>query len=740
MTPDGDRPRDDEFPAEEPQGSSDEPGATEEYEVYEEEHGADEGSGFTEEFNQIEAELDAELDGLGAEHFDDEHDAAAEDDASEWMPAASAGEATDEWPIPEERDEDEVETGEADDADAVGDAVVAEAPDDVEAEAQDGGEEEPAGEEEAEEGAEGEPEAEAEADAEAEEPEGEDAEAPGPGDTVETDTVGAADREAAQEAALAGLRARAGENEAWDSATEHEVVREPAAVAVADEDGKTPRAKPIWARFLTASLVIIVSVATATSISILVYLTDIAEGLRDNGQFAKFKDQFAAVDGGDPQNILIIGSDERIGAPPGDRRSDTAILLRIDPDKEAISLLSIPRDLKVTIPNHGQDKFNAAYAYGGAKLTLRTVKQLTGIDIHHLVNINFTGFADAVNAIDCVYIDVDRRYFIPPESGIAEIDIEAGYQRMCGYKALQYVRFRHEDNDLVRAARQQDFLREARAQVPPWKLIEDRNELIQIFTDYTTSDIDDASTLLELMETLIAARNAQLHEVHFPAQLGETYVTAGTKEIKETIAVFLGEKGPASDKGDDADKPKGDGGKKGGGKKGGKKKPPKPSQEGPAMEDASASAQEYATKIAMTRTKSGKRMLDFPIFYPTRLVPGSVITEASRAFPIDGPGDDVYHGYKFSVRVPGSTFGTGVPYEYYGVSGTDWKDPPILKNPSEKRQIDGRTYQLYYDGDRLRLVGWHDKHGNSYWVTNSLSQSLSEGQMLSIATSVRQYD
>ena len=60
-------------------------------------------------------------------------------------------------------------------------------------------------------------------------------------------------------------------------------------------------------------------------------------------------------------------------------------------------------------------------------------------------------FADAVDAIGCVYIDVDRRYFIPPEQGISEIDIEAGYQRLCGFKALQYVRFRHEDNDLVRA-------------------------------------------------------------------------------------------------------------------------------------------------------------------------------------------------------------------------------------------------------------------------------------------------
>ena len=65
---------------------------------------------------------------------------------------------------------------------------------------------------------------------------------------------------------------------------------------------------------------------------------------------------------------------------------------------------------------------------------------------------------------------------------------------MCGFNALQYVRYRHDDNDLIRSARQQDFLREARQKVPPWKLIEDRNELLTIFTDYTTSDISSGSS------------------------------------------------------------------------------------------------------------------------------------------------------------------------------------------------------------------------------------------------------
>ena len=132
-------------------------------------------------------------------------------------------------------------------------------------------------------------------------------------------------------------------------------------------------------------------------------------------------------------------------------------------------------------------------------------------------------------------------------------------------------------------------------------------------------------------------------------------------------------------------------------------------------------------------------MVTFPIYYPTRLVPGSFIANDSRAFVIDGPDKDVYYGYKMVVDVPGDAFGHGLLDEFYGISGTDWTDPPILDNPSETRTIDGREYELFYDGDRLRLVGWKTNQG-AYWINNTLLQSLEEGQMLSIATSMREYE
>ena len=652
-------------------------------------------AGFTEEFDDIERQLDQELAGLGEPPESEEAEAPEEPEPE---PAAPAPQDTEESDVRAEADEEEAD----DDA------------------------------------------------------------APS-GETAQAEPAGVGDREEAADAALAALRARAAGKDPQPAApapaAEPEPRAEPAeeaeeteaaapvAVAAEDEaeDGKPPRAKRLWARFLTASLVIVISIAAATSISLLVYLTDFAEGLSDNDKLASLRDQLEEVDGGAPQTILILGSDKRIGLKGDKGRSDTTILLRVDPDKDAIALLSIPRDLRVNIPGYGLGKFNEAYTVGGPDLTLEVVKRLTGLEVNHVVNINFTGFADAVNAIDCVYIDVDRRYYIPPESGTAEINVEAGYQRMCGYNALQYVRFRHFDNDLVRAARQQDFLREARQKLPPGKLFEDREELLGIFTEYTTSDIGDAVQLLELLKTFLGVQSAPVSEVHFPAELGTTYVTASDKAIQEAVDQFLNVEGtpgerPAGESppGDEPDKPSN--GDKPHGDRGDK---PKPDDDdhfvGPPMDDSTQQGQTYAKQALAKRKHNGERMIDFPVYYPTRLAPGSFIARDSRAFIIDGPGDDAYHGYKMVVDVPGDTFGHGLTDEYYGVSGTDWVDAPILSNPSEVRSIDGRDYLLFYDGDRLRLVGFKTNQG-AYWVNNTLLQSLDEGQMLSIATSMREFE
>ena len=157
------------------------------------------------------------------------------------------------------------------------------------------------------------------------------------------------------------------------------------------------------------------------------------------------------------------------------------------------------------------------------------------------------------------------------------------------------------------------------------------------------------------------------------------------------------------------------------------------------MDDSTEQGQTYAKQMLAKKKKNGDPMVDFPVYYPTRLAPGSIIDRDTRAFLIDGPDKDVYTATRWSSRCPATPSATASSSEYYGVSGTDWVDAPILDNPSETRTIDGRDYLLFYDGDRLRLVGWKTNKA-AYWVNNTLLQSLDEGQMLSIATSMREFE
>ncbi len=295
-----------------------------------------------------------------------------------------------------------------------------------------------------------------------------------------------------------------------------------------------PKPKRYWWRFSLGSLIIVIAVAAATSASILLYIGSIATALSHHNIYnAKLHRYLSKVNGGEPENILILGSDKRANLAEDPGRSDTTILLRLDPDREAIAVMSIPRDLKVEIPGYGTEKFNAAYTFGGPKLTLQVVKELTGLQINHVVNVDFLGFVRAVDAIGCVYTDVDRRYYhsnagLPPSEQYSEINIKPGYQLLCGKKALQYVRYRHTDTDIVRSARQQDFLSSARERVPISKLVLGQNDLVDIFTKYTTSDISDTETMLQVLKLFVASRNAAIKEVHFPAELGPSYVYASS--------------------------------------------------------------------------------------------------------------------------------------------------------------------------------------------------------------------
>jgi LCP family protein required for cell wall assembly len=507
-----------------------------------------------------------------------------------------------------------------------------------------------------------------------------------------------------------------------------------------------PKPKRFWWRFALASVLIVAVSAAATATSILVYLDSIAHALSHNNKLNNILQQkLAQVHPGEPENILILGSDHRAneGDEPG--RSDTTMLLRLDPDRNLISVMSIPRDLKVEIPGFGTEKFNAAYTFGGPKLTLQVVKELTGLKINHVVNVDFLGFVRAVDAIGCVYVDVDRRYFhsnegLPASEQYSEIDIQPGYQKLCGKKALQYVRYRHTDTDIVRSARQQDFISSARQRVSIQDLVFDQSGLIDIFTKYTTSDINSKETMLEVLKLFIAARNSGIQKVDFPAKLGPSFVYASESAIHGAIEEFLGEAGPESTQGSagsgeakSSSKQKGKAAKKG--KRTAKKKKPKvkvakPGEDGlvPAREAGEAEAEAAARKVGG----------GFPIFYPTRLPPAASYVETDpyehvvdpRVYRFKDDDGERHTAYKM-VAVMEASDGL----HYFGVQGIrGWEDPPILDNPSVSEEIHGREYEIFVDSGAIKLIAWH-RGSNTYWISNDLQQALTNEQMVGMARS-----
>ena len=175
---------------------------------------------------------------------------------------------------------------------------------------------------------------------------------------------------------------------------------------------------------------------------------------------------------GQPATALVVGYDKRAGEGKDvQSRSDTVMLVRADPETKSISMMSFPRDLFVQIHCPGRAPFGArinnAYATCGTKGTLETVRKLTGLPINYLITVNFRGFRQLVDAVGGVWMDVDRRYFNDRggDFGYATINLFPGYQKLGGYQALDFVRYRHTDSDLYRVARQQLFVRAFKDQV-----------------------------------------------------------------------------------------------------------------------------------------------------------------------------------------------------------------------------------------------------------------------------------
>ena len=472
----------------------------------------------------------------------------------------------------------------------------------------------------------------------------------------------------------------------------------------------------LWKRLLLASLLVVFAAAGATAVAAFHEVDKIVDKLELGPELKLGKGKLATTDPGKPQTILILGSDRRpknnSEGAVGGSRSDTIMLVRLDPDKRATAIMSLPRDLKVEIPGHGTDKINAAYELGGPGLTLETVKAVTKLPINHVINVHFNGFWRAVNAVGCVYADIDRRYY-NDSAEYSYINVQPGYQRLCGTKALQYVRFRHEDTDIVRAARQQDFLRQTKQQITASTLFKNQDRLMTIFGRNTSTDaaLRSRKEVLRLLKLALFSATQPIQEVTFRGALGPSYVETTAAQMQKMTHEFLNV--------EDTPGPRGEATKK--------VKRPKRKQKlrvVGGLQDATGFGKEQA--IQAVQAGAGKTL---PALYPTLRLQGSVYAGPPRVYKLRGTDGKRYGAYRMVLQ-------TSRAGEYYGLQGITWRNPPILEGVTETRKIGKRTYELAYDGDRLRLVAWRTNNA-VYWISNTLLLSLDEKQMLAIARSVR---
>jgi polyisoprenyl-teichoic acid--peptidoglycan teichoic acid transferase len=483
-------------------------------------------------------------------------------------------------------------------------------------------------------------------------------------------------------------------------------------------------------RFAIGAVVIFTLSAATVASAVLLEVGEVSSIIKDESVplAVQVRQQLQDVAPGKPQTILVIGDDRRkIDVQQGNpTRSDTMILVRLDPKKGATAMMSLPRDLLVDIPGHGRDKLNAAFAIGEDALTLKTIRELLGIPIHHYVRVTFWGFKQAVDRLGCVYVDIDRKYFNdnhPPNGGggqYAVIDVPAGYQKLCGQRALDYVRYRHLDSDLVRAARQQSFLGQAKDQIGVSGVFSDRKTLLKIFARSVRTDIRSSRSILSLLKLVAESSSKPVAEVQFPALDagdGSGNVTISEPALHATVARFLDVR---ATKGARGTTPKSVGAQRRGARSATAKRGPSTAT-APGLVIAKNAGEDEAARLQV-------KLPSLPVYAPRLLASGGRYrTDYARTYTIADRGGHRHRAYRI-VAFEGSIG------QYYGVQGTTWTSPPLLDDPSERRRIAGRTYELFYDGGRLRLVAWRTPKA-VYWVSNTLLRTLTNRQMLALARS-----
>jgi LCP family protein required for cell wall assembly len=485
-----------------------------------------------------------------------------------------------------------------------------------------------------------------------------------------------------------------------------------------------PRTPGLWKRFLLGSLAIVLLTTCTAAAAVLLEVKHVSD-LLGPATLKTTAGVITAPEAGKAETILVVGTDARkLSDDVADRdnppHSDTMLLIRMDPSHHQTSELSVPRDLYTTITTAAgvvsKQKINAAYTLGGVSLAAKTVEStLPGIQINHIISVNFAGFRKLIDVIGCVYVYVDRHYYNLNIGTVAtdysSIDIEPGYQKLCGETALDYVRYRHTDSDFVRVARQQDFVRQAKQQIGVKGLIGKEDLLLRALHSAVATDIHGTAQIFHLFTLAAFSLGRPIRQVEFQSDpsvniAGGSYVVSTPTEIRSTVADFLHGNPPSK-------------------------------IAVPTVRLRGATSSKTVAALGLSATPDGdiglanEASVGLPIrLYEPRLRLQSTATpDDVRKYTLRDENGIKRKAYVISIA-------RGLVGEYYGIEGTNWLDPPILAGVHQSRRLGGRTYGVYLDGSHIRVVSWRSGRA-VYWLNNTEDTKLTNRQMLAIAESAK---
>lgn len=446
--------------------------------------------------------------------------------------------------------------------------------------------------------------------------------------------------------------------------------------------------------------------------------------------------QVLAATTGPDTTFVILGSDHRSWLPGAGGLSDSIVLVHLDPPKNLISIMSVPRDLAVTLPGYAvPQKINAAYSYGGPKLSIQTLQNTLGIKINHYAVVSFAGFFKIVQHLGGLYTQVDRQYYNPLGTSYSPINIQPGYQRLNGNDALAFARFRHTDTDIVRAARQQQIILDLKRQASTQLGFTDIPLILDTVGGSIETDVNSLSTLTNIGQFLLGLPHGRIFhstlQVGFATIGGGSYDVATPTQIADSVQEFLHPAGAAT--------------------QGMTQTPTAPSTSGPSVATPVTPTTVISPKSAHVvihpnalpaglivdpapaQALRGLGQVGLPLLVPTLTQSNSRldVTEVPvRKYKIEGGPNG---GWPSVVAVFANSMAAG---SYYDVQETTMPVPPVMQNPTRVIRTAGRVYDLFQDGKVLRYVGFN-QNGVWYWVSNSFDGVLTPAQMVAIAASLR---